>query len=63
MEQNYSSKFLTAKQMALTSHNLSKDSNAATLATGDVYRWSDTFKVWAGPFPQIAGDAHAPKAA
>jgi len=63
MNKHYTSKFFTATQMALTSHNLSKDSNAATLATGEVYRWSDHFKVWAGPFPQTQGDAQAPRSA
>jgi len=63
MNKHYTSKFFTAKQMALTSRNLSQDSNAATLATGEVYRWSDRFQVWAGPFPQTQDDAQAPRIA
>jgi hypothetical protein len=56
------STYFSAKQMALTSHNLSKDGMAATLKTGEVYKWSDHFNVWAGPFPQTKGDAKAPRA-
>lgn len=54
------STYYTAKQMALQSHNLSRDGMSATLPTGDVYRWSNHFNVWAGPFPAGKGDAKAP---
>lgn len=53
--------WMTAKQMALQSHNLSRDGMSATLRSGEVYRWSDHFNVWAGPFPRTAGDARAPR--
>lgn len=55
------SKYMTAKQMALTSHNLSKDSMSATLESGEVFKWSDHFKVWAGPFPYSKEDAKPPR--
>lgn len=55
------SKTMTAREMALTSHNLSKDGNSATLSDGTVYKWSDHFRVWAGPFQRTSGDAKAPK--
>lgn len=58
----YKCKFMTAKEMALTSHNLSSDGTCATLANGDVYKWSDHFKTWAGPFPPTGRTAKPPRA-
>lgn len=55
--------FMTAKEMALTSHNLSRDGMSATLANGQVYKWSNHFNVWAGPFSATKGDAKAPRRA
>ena len=57
----YKSNHMTAKQMALTPHNLNRDASAATMKDGTVYRWSDHFSVWAGPFPRTASDAKPPK--
>jgi hypothetical protein len=57
------SQYLSAKQMALQPHNLSRDGMSATLPSGDVYKWSNHFNVWAGPFPWSKGDAKAPRAA
>jgi hypothetical protein len=51
----------TAKEMALTSHNLSRDGMSATLANGEVWKWSEHFNVWGGPFPKTLGDAAAPR--
>jgi len=59
----YKSKWMTAKEMALTSHNLSQDGMSATLRNGEVYRWSEHFNVWSGPFPKSQGDAKAPRRA
>lgn len=57
----YKAKWMTAYDMALTPHNLSRDGMSATMTNGEVWRWSDHFNVWAGPFPQTAGDAKAPR--
>jgi hypothetical protein len=51
--------FITAQEMALMSHNLSKDGMAATLANGDVYRWG-SFK-WVGPMMRLPTDANRPR--
>ncbi|HET9394488.1 MAG TPA: hypothetical protein VFO36_00415 [Nitrospiraceae bacterium] len=58
---NTISTYFTAKQMALQSHNLSTDGMSATLPTGEVFKWSDHFKVWAGPFPRSSSDAKPPR--
>lgn len=39
--------FLTARQMALKSHNLSKDGMDATAKDGGHWKWSNHFNVWA----------------
>jgi hypothetical protein len=54
--------FYTAKEMALVSHNLSRDGLMATMANGEVWKWSDHFNVWAGPFPKCQGAARRPAA-
>jgi hypothetical protein len=56
-----SSQFYTAKQMAMMSHNLSRDGMSATIKSGEVYKWSDHFKVWAGPYQWTKGDARKPR--
>jgi hypothetical protein len=38
---------VSAKEMALQSHNLSRDVNMATLANGDVFVWDARFDHWA----------------
>jgi hypothetical protein len=52
--------FYTAKEMALTPHNLSRDGMMATMADGKVYKWSESFQVFAGPFPKCKGAARRP---
>lgn len=39
---------MTAKEMALTPHNLSKDGKFAYLKNGAVFIWDDRFNHWAG---------------
>ena len=39
--------FRTAREMALSSHNLSRDGMSATTADGGEWRWSTHFNVWA----------------
>lgn len=51
---------ITAREMALTSHNLSRDGMAATLRNGKVYRWGG--QVWVGPMMRLPTDAKAPRA-
>lgn len=55
--------YVTAKDMALSSHNLSRDGMSATRADGTVWKWSNHFNVWAGPFPAMKGDPKAPRRA
>lgn len=50
----------TAKEMALTSHNLSRDGMMATMPNGQVYKWDNFWNVWAGPFPKCQGAARRP---
>jgi hypothetical protein len=38
---------MTAREMALTSHNLSRSGDMATLADGSVYVWDKRFEHWA----------------
>ena len=52
--------FYTAKEMAMTSHNLSRDGMMATMPNGQVYKWSESFNVFAGPFPKCKGAARRP---
>lgn len=37
----------TARDMALSSHNLSKDGMSAVTADGGLWAWSNHFNVWA----------------
>lgn len=39
--------FLTARQMALKPHNLSKDGMEAHAADGGLWKWAPHFNVWA----------------
>jgi hypothetical protein len=39
-------RYMTAREMALTSHNMSRTGNFATLSTGEKYAWSDTQTLW-----------------
>lgn len=57
----YKAEHKTAKQMALQSHNLSKDAMTARTADGKVWKWSDHFQVWAGPFPVEQDSPKQPK--
>ena len=57
----YKSNHMTAREMALTPHNLNRDASSATMKDGSVYKWSDHFRCWSGPFPRGAGDAKPPK--
>ena len=52
-------KFYTAHEMAMMSHNLSKDGMTARLANGEVYRWG-SFK-WVGPMIPMASDPKRPR--
>ena len=36
----------TAYEMALKSHNLSRDGMSAKTPDGNVWKWSDHFRVW-----------------
>jgi hypothetical protein len=38
--------WMTAKEMALTSHRLSRDGMTANLPNGDKYGWADHFNLW-----------------
>jgi hypothetical protein len=38
--------WMTAREMALTPHRLSRDGMTAKLANGDVYGWADHFSLW-----------------
>jgi phosphoribosyl-AMP cyclohydrolase len=37
---------MTAREMALTSHNLDRTGDKATLKTGEVYYWNTSREVW-----------------
>ncbi len=39
--------FRTAREMALSNHNLSRDGMSATTADGGEWSWSEHFNVWA----------------
>lgn len=39
--------YLTARQMALKAHNLSRDGMTAEARDGGVWKWSNHFNVWA----------------
>jgi hypothetical protein len=43
---NYKGEFKTAREMALTSHNLSRDGMSCRTADGRVWKWSNRFQVW-----------------
>lgn len=53
--------YMTAREMAVTSHNLSYDGMTATMADESVWKWSEHFSVWSGPFPKSIHDPAAPK--
>lgn len=40
------SNYITAKEMAFLSHNLSSDGDTARRSDGSVWKWSDHFGVW-----------------
>jgi len=40
------SKTMTAKEMALTAHSLSRSGDMATMADGRVYVWDKRFSQW-----------------
>jgi hypothetical protein len=39
--------YMTAREMALRSHNLDRSGNTSTDHEGAVWKWSDHFNVWA----------------
>ena len=39
--------YMTAKEMALLSHNLSTDGDTASRRDGSIWKWSNHFNVWA----------------
>lgn len=46
-QQSKVGEFLTAREMALKPHNLSKDGMEARAKDGGLWKWSNHFNVWA----------------
>ena len=61
MKKAYKAEWKTAREMALTPHNLSSDALVATINDTEVFKWSKLCNVWAGPFERMPSHPKPPK--